>query len=347
MLHNVKTAIVLGAGASRSVSYAASVGLPSPLDADFFELLKQLRDTNDFPNKDLSKINEVLKWRDSLPEDSRDSFERAFYTLQTSAYLLENFTSKSKTKPTDDQVVAAFATSIDALLRKAHGTRTCEYHKCLFAKLGGFDTIISFNYDLVAERALKDRAEQDDLDFGPWLYCLGSRPPNVSNFPTLLKLHGSSNWRLVGDQKSERISVNTTEWAQLDRHPGYRGYHGTGTRFPIFLPFWDKRIEKGPWLALWRAAYQRLKEVSQVIVWGYSLPTTDIKVRQLFRLAIGDLCFCLCVIDPSWHARKRWRVLFPKAKFFGHRTILARGLLPPAGGIKNILGNRKQITNPH
>ena len=83
--------------------------------------------------------------RDSLSKESRDSFERAFYTLQTRAYLSENFTSKSKTKPTDDDVIAAFATSIDALLRKAHGTRTCNYNERLFANLGSSDTIISFN----------------------------------------------------------------------------------------------------------------------------------------------------------------------------------------------------------
>jgi hypothetical protein len=98
--------------------------------------------------------------------------------------------------------------------------------------------------------------------------------------------------------------------------------------FPIFLPFWDKRIEKEPWLALWRAAYQRLKQVEELIVWGYSLPTTDIKVEQLFRLAFGDRCFRLCVVDPSARTRQRWRGLFPKAKFFGNKKIEVGGILP-------------------
>lgn len=320
MSEKTTTAIVLGAGASRGVSYADAAGFFSPLDSDFFDLLKELRPP-DFPEKDPSKVKQVLGWRDSLPEDCRRSFERAFYTLQTKAYLLENFTSKPETKPTDDQVVAAFATSIEALLRKAHDKRICDYHKRLFGNLGGSDTIISFNYDLVSERALKDRAQHLGVPFGPWLYSLGKNGACGSHFPTLLKLHGSSNWRLVGNHRNEKIVVNTREWSELDLHPSYRGYKGTGTRFPIFLPFWDKRIEKGPWLALWRVAYQRLKQAKRVIVWGYSLPTTDIKAQQLFRLALGDRSFRLCVIDPSLHTRNRWRQLFPNAQYLGHKTV--------------------------
>ena len=121
----------------------------SPLDSDFFDLLEQLQDPDDFPEKDPSKVRQLLQWQKSLPKESQNSFERAFYTLQTKAYLLENFTSKSETKPRDVEIVEAFATSVNALLRKAHTTRTsCDYHKRLFAKLGGSDTIISFNYDL-------------------------------------------------------------------------------------------------------------------------------------------------------------------------------------------------------
>jgi hypothetical protein len=320
MSEKTTTAIVLGAGASRGVSYADTARFPSPLDSDFFDLLKQLQ-IPDFPEKNPSKVQQVLEWRESLPEDCRRSFERAFYTLQTKAYLLENFTSKPETHPTDSEVVAAFATSIQALLRKAHGTLTCNHHKRLFDALGGSDTIISFNYDLVAERALKDRAQRLGVSFSPRLYSFADNGARFSHFPTLLKLHGSSNWRLVGDRRSEEIHVNTREWGELDQHPGYRGYRGTGTRFPIFLPFWDKRIEKGPWLALWRTAYQRLKQAQRVIVWGYSLPTTDIKAQQLFRLSLGDRPFRLYVIDPSLRTRSRWRHLFPNAQYLGHKTV--------------------------
>jgi len=53
----------------------------------------------------------------------------------------------------------------------------------------------------------------------------------------------------------------TQNWSQLDATPGYRGDKGEGTAFPIFLPFWDKRIERRPWLQLWRKAFERLSNV--------------------------------------------------------------------------------------
>jgi hypothetical protein len=92
----------------------------------------------------------------------------------------------------------------------------------------------------------------------------------------------------------------------------YRGHDGTGTEFPIFLPFWDKRIEKRPWLDMWQLAYRRLKKTKRLIVWGYSLPETDIKAQQLFHLSLGGRAIDICVIDPAAKTRKRWRKLLPK-----------------------------------
>jgi hypothetical protein len=212
-------------------------------------------------------------------------------------------------------------------LRKAHDKGNCEYHEKLFAPLNDSDTIISFNYDLVAERALKAKAQSLGLPFGPWLYALANDESCSSHLPKLLKLHGSSNWQRVKscsiqECDVEKIKVRTENWDDLDNHPGYRGDIGQGTEFPILLPFWDKQIELSPWLELWRMAYQRFKNVDHLIVWGYSLPPTDIKAQQLFRLRLENQCFRLSVIDPCSKTRKRWKVLFPNADYRGHKSIL-------------------------
>jgi hypothetical protein len=163
--------------------------------------------------------------------------ERAFYTLQSRAYLSEKLTSKEETEPNDDHVVASFATCITALLREAHGTNRCDHHRKLFEQLGASDTIISFNYDLVVERALELRGT-DALrrgllpganSFGRWLYGLDDAPIGF-DLPTVVKLHGSKNWHVEGDD----IEVRTENWAALSDSPGYRGNIGVGTVFPIF-----------------------------------------------------------------------------------------------------------------
>jgi hypothetical protein len=194
----------------------------------------------------------------------------------------------------------------------------------LFEQLGASDTIISFNYDLVVERALELRGT-DALrrgllpganSFGRWLYGLDDAPIGI-DLPTVVKLHGSQNWHVEGDD----IEVRTENWAALSDSPGYRGNIGVGTVFPIFLPFWDKRIERDPWLKIWRFAYTRLIIADTLVVWGYSLPTTDLKAQQLFKLTLGDRPFTLCVVDPSFDTRERWRNLFPEALYWEYSQI--------------------------
>jgi len=96
---------------------------------------------------------------------------------------------------------------------------------------------------------------------------------------------------------------------------------GRGTVFPIFLPFWDKRIENEPWLSLWQTALSVLEKAETLIVWGYSLPSTDVKAQQLFTLAKGITSFRLCVIDPSNATRERWREFFPNAQYWEYTHI--------------------------
>ena len=121
----------------------------------------------------------------------------------------------------------------------------------------------------------------------------------------------------------------TKRWEDFDRAPGYKGHHGEGTEFPIFLPFWDKRVEKHPWLSMWRKAFERLKQASNLIVWGYSLPQTDVKAQQLFSLACMGRKFNLCVIDPSSATRERWRELAPDAKCWEYYGIADFLKYPP------------------
>jgi len=308
--HPITMALVLGAGASRGVSYADKCDIQSPLDTDFFDLLQRVEGgSNDRP-----AIEAALDHVRQLPHGHWRSMERAFYTLHLRAYLHMKLTGDKGRA--DETVIKDFARCVQALLRKAHGTRTCKHHRRLLEPMLPADTVLSFNYDLVPERALKPIAERRRIAFGDWLYGLCAK--TRGNLPTILKLHGSSNWKMAG---SGRIEVLTTNWNELDDAPGYRGYKGDGTAFPIFLPFWDKRIEEPPWLAIWTDAFKRLSRVDALLVWGYSLPLTDIKARHLVSLSLGQREIRLCVVDPSPKTRDRWRELLPDAQFFPYSSI--------------------------
>jgi hypothetical protein len=314
-----KTAIVLGAGASRGVSYAHIGEYPSPLDSDFFDLLQRLpkrsREDSHKIDKDDVAVSFVLKRLKTLPHEFRRSLERTFYTLQLRAFLEHKLTGTIPAY-SDARIMSEFARAIQALLRKAHGKEICKHHEKLFRTLSRGDVILSFNYDLVAERALRRAGEKRDISFGPWIYAFEPIPANT-DLPLLLKLHGSSNWKI----RTKGFESRTTCWDDFDRTPGYRAYDGEGTVFPIFLPFWDKRIEEDPWLSLWRTGCSSLQRVEQLVVWGYSLAPTDVKSEQLFSIALGKRNLRLCVIDPSPVTRRRWRELFADAQFWEYTSI--------------------------
>jgi hypothetical protein len=114
---------VLGAGASRAVSYARKSDVQSPLDKDFFDLLQRL----DPGEKDEAAVDWVLQQISTLPFEYRRSLERTFYTLHLRAYMRRKLTGTSMEE--EENVVGHFARALVALLRKAHSTRTCEYHR--------------------------------------------------------------------------------------------------------------------------------------------------------------------------------------------------------------------------
>ena len=316
-LEESRAGIVLGAGASRSVSYADAGDVLSPLDADFFDLLQRSAATA--PANDAAAVANVIAQVQELPYECWRSMERAFYTLHLRAYVTRKLTGESEEHP-DEIVIKEFAQCVQVLLRKAHAKRSCAHHQRLFGRLHQDDTIFSFNYDLVPERSIKSIAHQRKVTFGPSLYGLQTNH-HGQDLPLILKLHGSSNWKVTKSGKTEAITVRTNGWEELDETPGYRGHLGEGTTFPIFLPFWDKRIERGPWLRLWRTAYERLHTVGTVLIWGYSLPQTDIKAQHFFTLALAKKPIRLCVIDPSEATRRRWRELLPEALFYPYDSI--------------------------
>src|SRR5258708_32819948 len=122
--------LILGAGASRGVSYANPGEFPSPLDGDFFDLLQRLKP----PAADRAAVDFILEEMSQLPPEFRRSMERSFYTLHLRAYLRRNFSDGDKTE--EEKIVGCFAHATEALLRVSHGKQTCQHHRNVIAKLG-------------------------------------------------------------------------------------------------------------------------------------------------------------------------------------------------------------------
>jgi hypothetical protein len=281
----VRTVIILGAGASKGAQ--PSMAHRSPLDSDFLRLISTLR--HDGESK--KHVNVLLNYLADYPSLGGviGSME-AFYSHFDVGEPIWNDFVRKQGRPYDyDRLRTAFYCCLLRLLRDADNGSTCGWHKKLFGLLKPGDAVVTFNYDAVADRALREAVDWSEDIYG---YGLDGPPPRESSKRILLlKLHGSINWA----KTSTGVAVDTkASNLYLPRD----GHH-------LLLPGWNKGIEADPWRKLWRCAAQALREADRWIAIGYSLNPTDLKSRVLFEYAMYKLD-SISVVDPDPAVQRRW-----------------------------------------
>jgi hypothetical protein len=72
---------------------------------------------------------------------------------------------------------------------------------------------------------------------------------------------------------------------------------------------------------LWRKAFEHLARTKFLVVWGYSLPTTDLKAEAVFQRAFGSTeDLALAVIDPCAATHDRWKSIAPYASYWTYES---------------------------
>ncbi len=171
-------------------------------------------------------------------------------------------------------------------------------------------TVLSLNYDIIADNAMSAVAERRGQfglpDYGCDIATEAYR--RESRFGTLLKIHGSLNWlycpnchRLdLGIAGSGRRTVKTLNrfyGAVVDLDAGYQG-DGTPcedcrTRLrPVLITPTHLKDYRNPHIArVWYEAARALREAKRAIFVGYSMPDDDVDVIYLFKRG-------LAMVDP-------------------------------------------------
>jgi hypothetical protein len=140
------------------------------------------------------------------------------------------------------------------------------------------NTIITFNYDLVVEHALRALRVP---------YSYGWRDPRTvfrdegvarGGLP-LLKLHGSINW--VAGRRKNRMTRPPTAYAEYE-HARKAG------EVPVLVPpSWAKTFS-GVLLDVWNEAVERLSTATRIIVIGFSMPATDTHFKYLLAAGLRE-----------------------------------------------------------
>jgi hypothetical protein len=174
-------------------------------------------------------------------------------------------------------------------------------------------TVITTNYDILAERGLRNEPKprknrpgfnygegNEQLNGGGYPSFTHIRPINISGSIPLLKLHGSISWAIEQDKIIHYI----------DCRPAISGNVAilapiTEKKPPIFLqPIWEK-------------AGNALADASKWIIVGYSLPQYDLAVRKLFS-DNGKHNPEIHVFDISKNAASSFKEMLPNSSVEWH-----------------------------
>lgn len=178
------------------------------------------------------------------------------------------------------------------------------------------DTVITFNWDTILESQLANLGASFTLD------------PFAEADITILKLHGSLSWVLLGDQVTPKHPEYFTllseddglfcskdhsildTWLPLDRSPY------------IVTPIAQKRpLDVRHLKILWVNAFDSISQASSMTVIGYSIPDEDYHARALLR---DGLCTAqkigavpeITLINPDEETGKRFfSTIWPRFDF--------------------------------
>jgi len=277
--------VILGAGASRGEASQRGGVLP-PLDSDFFAQLQRLKSLGPGAVETLRVACELFG---PLPDVTMESYFTQIEFVAELASMLNVGKSVGLELPGASYFRSAHQSFLTALLdvlseagvAMGRDALPPELHRALVGVLESGDSVISFNYDLLMDSALKQEGSGKwDAADGYHIRCTGCRDSVLYWQPddavclqdsiALCKLHGSVNWAPV-DEDRMTYGVTLTE-------PPFKA-----DKMLVLPPAWSKPIRHFPISELWGHARASLLQSRVLIVVGYSLPLTDMWAQALLR----------------------------------------------------------------
>ena len=322
----VKVLYVLGAGAS----YASSLGAngkflksSSPLDKEFSSIIKEM----DFQKpKWVSRAKEnILKnWKDHRDFESF-GLEEAIINQTSHLEFIKSIQPIKNTSYEASNFIREISHLISFRLNKSRESRF-KYYRSLSNKFlknikGPKDfknRIITFNYDILLDQHLLKKFNHRQLYFDNLQDdAENKKRKSTQKFqhPIMLKLHGSINWRCKNEEfdKILQFESNSDEF-KIDNiwyDPSEKSPQIDDEYSPCLIPpISSKPINKiSLFKYLWTKASEYLSECEELIICGYSLPSSDNIAMSLFSHFSNKKINKVTIIDPDPIILKKWRDL--------------------------------------
>jgi hypothetical protein len=176
-------------------------------------------------------------------------------------------------------------------ISKALEGPVCSEHMRLANSLSQGDIVVSFNYDLLMDNALRETKKLTDCGYlVPFQRVLdGQEQVRTEDAPsdiTMVKLHGSLNWLHCSFcdsnflNRSEKISP---EYATLPNNCPYCSESNVYFQRVIVPPLLAKNYSLPPLKYLWSRANRYVARAREIVIIGYSFPPTDFATEALLR----------------------------------------------------------------
>lgn len=221
----------------------------------------------------------------------------------------------------------------------------CKKHKALFDTLRSEDTVITLNYDMIADYALA-KSEEDfqgipNTRLNKLTYLVqektffGGTPTSVGGLHGspgyYLKLHGSINWVHCPNlrcRKHDYIAFHQFWMGEMDKsnpQPGLLCAHcGSPLEVLVIPPTFTKQIEAIPKLQLlWNLSRREISDATEIILIGVSLAPSDFLLRWLLKHAtypIRNDPARVIVVNPNEEHRERAKEVMA-VKIYPYNTI--------------------------
>ena len=322
----VKRLYIIGAGASRC---ASTIQKKAPLDKEFCEEITYL---------DISRPSWVMESQDIVC--NRWSYPSLFEEMGLEDAVLRQISHfefldaihprRRLTSITGPEYVNHVAHLITFVLRRAKENSDKIYEQFTSKVFSTNeistiqDRIITFNYDDLLDKYLINKYTIQEVYFDRMKRSRydSYRRPERFEHPLIVKLHGSVNWRCsTSDFKriiDSKYRVKSND-EYVDIWFSEKGQPSPNDNVSPFIipPLPNKPItEFGIFRYLWTKAYEYLHEAEEIIICGYSLPTTDQLAYSMFSNFTNRSINRVTIVDPDASILGKWRELLDRDNIY-------------------------------
>ena len=173
-----------------------------------------------------------------------------------------------------NDLLGAITASLSDLTEKINIERTQFFHLGKILRPG--DAVVTFNWDLLVEKALTEIGQD-------WNYEL------KEGAISLLKPHGSIDW-FDADSASIKKRLTSAVIEDIGKLRVFRKFRMPRLASPItpiiVPPLVNKKWKYLEFNRIWRSTWRALRTANEIHVIGFSLPPEDLHVRFVIRSAV-------------------------------------------------------------